>query len=467
MRRMMYLLLLTSLALPLSDANASDDLPQSATGWKAGVARVVITPQQPLWMAGYATRNHASEGTLHDLWAKALALEDARGNRAVLVTTDLLGLPKGLSDRIRDRLLATFNLSRAQLLLNSSHTHSGPVLNDALFDIYPLDSGQLRDVEQYTATLEDQLVTLVGDALKALEPVQLYAQNGVTRFQVNRRNNDDATLPRQTELHGPNDYAVPVIKVMNQAGSLLAVAFGYACHNTVLDIYEWSGDYAGFAQLELEERYPEATALFFQGAGADQNPLPRRTIPLAKQYGQELAAAVDRVLQEEMRELPARLTTAYAEVDLPLASPPTEEALLAITEEAPDYERRWASRLLEQIRQGNPLPTSYPYPLQVWQLGDQPIMSLGGELVVDYAIQLKRIFGQHLFVLGYSNDVMAYIPSARILREGGYEGATSQIVYGLPATWAPAVETVILDKMVQLAEQAGVPKPTPELLERH
>lgn len=62
-------------------------------------------------------------------------------------------------------------------------------------------------------------------------------------------------------------------------------------------------------------------------------------------------------------------------------------------------------------------------------------MGLGGEVVIEYSIVLKQIFGQDIFVLGYSNDVMAYIPSATILGEGGYEGATSQMVYGLPGTW--------------------------------
>ena len=438
-------------------------LPEDTAGWKAGVARVVITPDKPLWMAGYAARDHVAEGTLHDLWAKALALEDRDGKQAVLVTTDLLGFPKGLSDRVRGRLAARYDLSKAQVLLNSSHTHSGPTLYDALSDIYPLDSNQLRSVKQYTARLEDQLVDLVGEALQALEPVRLYAQNGVARFQVNRRNNDESLLPQLTELQGPNDYAVPVIKVVTEAGDLLAVAFGYACHNTVLSGYQWSGDYAGFAQLELEEEYPGTTALFFQGAGADQNPLPRRSVALAQQYGRSLAAAVDRVLREDMRALPARLTVAYTEVDLPLAGPPPREALSAMAQAAPDYQQRWASRMLDQMQRGESFRRSYPYPLQVWQLGDQPIMSLGGELVVEYAIELKRIFGQDLFVLGYSNDVMAYIPSARILREGGYEGATSQMVYGLPGLWASDIETIILREIVLLAEEAGV-LPSPSLL---
>ncbi|MBS3776807.1 MAG: hypothetical protein KGY70_16535, partial [Bacteroidales bacterium] len=275
---------------------------------------------------------------------------------------------------------------------------------------------------------------------------------------------DSELLNRQTDLTGPNDYAVPVIKVEDEEGKLMAVAFGYACHPTTLSFYKWSGDYPGFAQLELEKSHPGATAIFFQGAGGDQNPLPRRSVGLARQYGRELAAAVDRVLDEEMQELPPRLSTAYSEVELSLTGFPDEEALLEMIEEASGYQKRWASRIQEKIRQGEPLRGSYPYPVQVWKLGDQPIVSLGGEVVIDYTIRLKRIFGQDIFVLGYSNDVMSYIPSVRILREGGYEGITSQMVYGLPGTWNADIETRIIQEVLDLARQAGVDMPESELV---
>jgi hypothetical protein len=90
--------------------------------WKAGVSRAVITPEESLWMAGYASRDHASEGVLHDLWTKVLAIEDARGNKAVLITNDLLEIPKQYSDRIRDRLEKEYGLQRSQVILNCSHT---------------------------------------------------------------------------------------------------------------------------------------------------------------------------------------------------------------------------------------------------------------------------------------------------------------------------------------------------------
>lgn len=434
-------------------------LPSNATGWKAGVARVIITPKEPLWMAGFAVRTHPAEGTLHDLWAKALALEDRSGRQVVLVTADLLGFPKAVSDRIRNQIKAKYGLTKAQIILNSSHTHSGPVLQDALFDIYPLDAEQLAKIRQYSTTLESQIVDLVGEALRKKEPATLYAQNGVTRFQVNRRNNNAALLHRLPELKGPNDYAVPVIKVLDSRGDLKAVAFGYSCHPTVLNLYKWSGDYAGLAQMELEKTYPGATALFFQSAGADQNALPRNTIPLAQQYGRELAAAVERVLVEEMRPLSARLATAYSEVDLAFAKAPTEADLLAVAKGDVVYHTRWAERMLAQLKRNEPFPKAYPYPVQVWQLGDQPLISLGGEVVVEYAIKLKQIFGPNTFVAGYSNDVMAYIPSSTVLREGGYEGESSQMVYGLPGVWASTIEATILSEVIKLAREVGLPTP--------
>lgn len=449
------ILLLMSFINPVRSYQHDDDI---KTGWKAGVASIIITPEESMWMAGYSARKEGAKGKLHEIMAKALVLEDSKGEQVVLLTTDLLGMPKAMSDLIRDQLEAKFDFSRAEIILNSSHTHSGPVLENALVDIYPLNAEEQEKVERYSKKLSGRIVSLVGQALKDLQPVSLFAENGVTRFQVNRRNNRAATLHKQSDLKGPNDYAVPVIKVVDASGNMMAVTFGYACHPTVLDGLQWSGDYAGFAQLELEKAYPGVTALFFQGAGADQNPLPRKTVPLAEQYGQSLAAAVQRVLNEPMRKLPATVSTAYTEIDLPLAEPPTLKELEEMSNTYKGYQKRWAQRLYEEVASGKKLRTSYPYPLQVWQLGDQIIMSLGGELVVEYSIGLKKAYGHDIFVMGYSNDVMGYIPSDIILEEGGYEGESSQMVYGLPNKWAKNIEEVIYTGMAQLAKEIGISK---------
>ncbi len=443
--------------------------------WKAGVARVDITPDAPMWIAGYANRDHVAEGKLHELWAKALVLQDGNGKQCVLITLDVCGIPKDLSDRIRDRLKIKNNLSRAQIIINCSHTHSGPVIQSALTNIYPLDAEQSEKVKKYTAKLETQIVTLVGNAFKSLVPVDVFSENGLARFQVNRRNNNEPYLLLQKELKGPNDYAVPVIKVADKSGNIMAIAFGYACHNTVLNGYQWSGDYAGFAQIELEKMYPGATALFFQGAGADQNPLPRRTIPLAKQYGKELAYAVEKVLSESMRKQSPQLAMAYTEVQLPLNSPPSKEELEAMSKNSAPYKQRSVNYILNKMKKGEKLIRAYPYPVLVWKLGDQPVIALGGEVVVHYSIEIKKMFGPQTFVMGYSNDVMAYIPSVTILRESNdktdgyafydpvnkasiaYEGGLdTQILCGLPATWASSIETVIFSGVQNTAKKAGL-----------
>jgi len=418
--------------------------------WKIGTGRTVITPNEPTWMAGYSSRTSPSEGKLHDLWAKALLLEDARGNRSLLITMDILGVSKDFSDEVRNLINRKYNLNNSQIILSSSHTHSGPVISRALQYIYPMTEQDWKVVDKYTEQLKEKLVELVDQAIKNLQPAHIYTQNGITRFQVNRRNNRENSITPTTELKGPNDYAVPVIKIESPDKQLLAVVFGYACHPTTLSINMFSGDYAGFAQLELEKRYPGVTAMFFQGAGADQNPLPRRTVPLAIQYGKQLAATVERVLSEEMPQQESNLITRYSEIDLLIDDPlPTEE--LQVIAKGSDYQARWANGIISELKTKGHLIKSYPFPVGYWQIGQQKLFILGGESVIAYSVKLKQTYGEQIFVMSYANDVMGYIPSEVILEEGGYEGDTSQRVYGLPSKWSKSVESLIISELKNIS----------------
>ncbi|WP_114749849.1 neutral/alkaline non-lysosomal ceramidase N-terminal domain-containing protein [Pleomorphovibrio marinus] len=423
--------------------------------WKAGVAQEVITPESNLWMAGYAARTKPAEGKQHELWIKAVSLEDAQGNEGVWITSDILGFPKALSDRIKDQLYHKYGISRAQVILSSSHTHSGPVLEQALFDIYPLDDAQIQAIKDYTSLLEKKVIALVEKARQNRMPARISTGQGVSRFQVNRRNNPEMGWQEKPHLDGPMDHAVPVIKIENEKG-VQTVIFGYACHPTVLDQYEWSGDYPGYAQLALEQEYPSTAFLFFQGASGDQNPIPRRTVPLAKQYGKTLAAAVSRVLEEEMEEQPSLLRVAYEEFPLPFAEPFSVSELQGMAKKERGYLKRWAERMLKESQEGIEHPDSYPYPIQLWTLGEQALFSLGGEVTVSYALALKAKYGWDTFVMAYSNDVMGYIPSETILEEGGYEGYQSQMVYGLPTLWEKGIEKNILSKLDEMASELGL-----------
>jgi hypothetical protein len=250
-----------------------------------------------------------------------------------------------------------------------------------------------------------------------------------------------------------------VLAVHDAEGQLKTVLFGYACHATVLSFYQWSGDYPGFAQIELEKALPGCQAMFFAGCGGDQNPLPRREVELARQYGKRLADAVRKVLEEDLKPVQGTLRTRYTEIPLPLDTLPTREEVQQQLTSKNRYEVARARMLLDLIERDGALASTYPYPVSVWQFGDDvQLVILGGEVVVDYAVRLKsELRGKRTWVAGYSNDVMAYIPSRRVLREGGYEGAGAMLYYGLPTSWAPTVEKAIVDEVHRqaVAEKAG------------
>ncbi|RPJ79951.1 MAG: hypothetical protein EHM13_12835, partial [Acidobacteria bacterium] len=236
--------------------------------WLAGVAAVDITPPAGIWMAGYAARKEPSQGAAQPLHAKALALEDASGHRAVIVTMDLLGLTAEVVERIAEAVRSRHGLRRESLLLCSSHTHSGPVVNDQLSVAYDLSPAQWEAVRASTRRIEAQVVEAVGRALGAGGPVRLRFGQGRAGFAANRR----TAFP-----NGPTDHSVPVLGAERPDGTLAAVVFGYACHNTTLPatFVRYHGDYAGVAQDDLERRHPGATALYIAGCGADANPAPR------------------------------------------------------------------------------------------------------------------------------------------------------------------------------------------------
>lgn len=427
----------------------------AADGWKAGAAKIVITPDEPMWMAGYGSRDKPAEGKQSDLWAKALVLEDAQRERAVLVSLDLVGIDRTFATRVTEKLREKLRLERRQIAICVSHTHCGPAVGRNLgpMHYYLIDDQQRALVDKYTTTLEEKIITVVSRAIEALAPSELSWGSGKATYAVNRRTNVEANVVELREagkLQGPVDHDVPVLAVRNPAGELTAVMFGYACHATVLSFFQWCADHPGYAQTELEKIHPNCVAIFWAGCGADQNPLPRRTVELAQHYGRRLATAVDEtLLTTKMKPLSPKLTSTFREIQLPLDKIPSRSEIETDAKSTNKFVASRAKLLLSQLDDGKSLSSTYPYPIGVWTLGeDVQFISLGGEVVVDYSVRLKsELRGPNTWVAGYSHDVMAYIPSARVLREGGYEGGGAMVYYGLPTIWAPTVEEEIVNEV--------------------
>jgi len=398
--------------------------------WKAGVASAVITPQTNMWMSGYGARKSPSHGTAQDLFAKALALEDEKGTRLVIVTMDIIGVRPWLRQFVEKHAAERHKLPPECLVMNASHTHCGPEYRE-------IKEGE-KTAGHYTAFLQERLARIVDEAISKLAPAQLSQAHARCGFAMNRRLNyalpkTDPNSKKAPNPDGPVDHNVPVLMVQSPGTNLFAVLFSYACHNTTLASvsmtnnvprYEFTGDYAGYAQKTLQAGRPGLTAMFMEGCGADQNHYPRhymipyvKPLEFAQQHGRTLAYAVEAAMATHVRPVRG----------------PIRSALEYVTLEREQKDPKKAS-------------PSRQYPVQVIRFGDDlTLVTLGAEVVVDYSLRLKRdLAGKAVvWVAGYSNEYGGYIPSLRVLKESGYEAPD----------YKPDIEERIVGKVRELHDR--------------
>ena len=442
--------ILLAIAHPLARGQEAD--------WKIGVAKTKITPPQPVFMAGYAARNKPYEAIHDDLFAKVLILQDKEGAKGVLVTSDLIGFPADIATPLRERIAKAASTAAGSVIINSSHTHTGPTLS---LDPTPREGRALADAERtaaYTKDLCEKIVQAATEASGKLQPAKLSWGTGLVHFVMNRR---ETTTDRGVILgvnpRGFADRSVPVLRIDDPSGKLIALVCGAASHNTTLggQDYEISGDYAGHAQQLIEEQHPGAIAMFVLGCAGDANPYPRGTYEIAQTHGKELAQEVKRVLSTRLVPVRGPLKTALGDVALPLAAPPPREQLEK-TAAGKSGALPWvAQQMLERLNRGEKLPTQFSCPIAVWQFGDDlTLVALSGEVVSDYVRMIEDALGPtRLWIAAYSNDVYGYLPSARVLREGGYE--TRGLIYGGIGQFAPDAQEVLVAKVVELSKRVG------------
>jgi hypothetical protein len=430
-----------------------------AAGWGAGAAKVDITPEGPVWLAGYAARKAPSEGVALPIFARALALRDAGGASALILTVDLVGVKRPLTDRVRRRIADAQGIPADAIAVCASHTHGAPIPMDTpeRMEVYGIATDATAANVAWTKALEDKLVAVAGAAVAAIRPATLAHGTGEAPFATNRRE----PLPKGgfkigVNPLGPTDRRVPVLKVAADAGgaeALRAVVFGYACHCTTLgaDVMRVHGDYAGLAAEAIERAHPGAVALFLAGCGADANPHPRGRLAQATVYGGQLADAVEAVLAgKDLRPVAGALRVAAAEPTLRFAGPTDRASYEAIAKDgaAGPGKKAHAARMLARIDGGAAIEATHAYPVQAFALGDDlTLVTLAGEVVVDYAIRVESERagrGPAVWLAAYANDVFGYVPSRRVLEEGGYEGGEAFYYSSYPTPFADDVEETIV-----------------------
>ncbi|HVE39062.1 MAG TPA: neutral/alkaline non-lysosomal ceramidase N-terminal domain-containing protein [Planctomycetota bacterium] len=435
--------------------------------FKAGVAKLLITPQKLGWMTGYGNRNKPAEGTKADLFTRALALEDGAGKVVLLVTADILGFPPQLSRDLRKDLHESLGVEESAIMLVASHTHGGPAVpqRPSMEIFHGLDETTGKDVFEYAEFLKERIMVTAKQAMAARNPARLMRTTAKATFGMNRRfKNENGTWSIKDNPQGLVDPEVTILRVLTADEKPLATVFTYACHCTTLggDIYQYHADWSGIACDEIEKATGGAPALFATGCGGDLNPSPRGKYEMAEQHGKAMAKAVAEA--PAGRPLTGPIRTKLKTIELPLDKPPTREILEKLSTEKNVYRQRFCKEMLKLL-EANKLPTAVPLPIQVWHFGSDTLVAIGGETCVEYALRLKKELGaDKTWVVGYANEVPCYIPSEKVLAESGYEpgwdpangravSGGSMMFYGWPVPFAPGIEERIMSAAKALQKE--------------
>ncbi|PHQ62465.1 MAG: hypothetical protein COC08_00870 [Maribacter sp.] len=416
-----------------------------------GTARVDITPRTPIRLAGYASRGaNETDKIIHRLEAKALAFGSDVQQPSILLTVDLVGIPKDITDNLVETLAKEINIDASRVAICASHTHGGPEVGNLLnilqarkegFSDSLLSSGHLQHIALYTEELKKKLVQVSLEALTNRKPSLVSWGQGKVGFAKNRRTEG-----------GPVDHAMPLLKVTDTKGELQAVLVNYACHATTIGgVNQIYGDWISEAKITIEERHPGAMAMVAIGCGGDSNPFPRGQMKQMRAYGKQIADETERLLAQQLEPITEPPKGKIKTVELPFAHVPSISELIQQSKE--NSIKGYYSRLaLYRVLRGETIPSKLSYQVQVWTFGKQMVMvNLPGEVVVDYALRLKKELGpKTLWVNAYSNDAPSYIASRRVIEEGGYEAEDSMYWYNKPSSYMPEIEDIIVEAVHDL-----------------
>jgi len=458
---------------------------------RAGAASVVITPPVGVDLVGYGGRQKGSHGVHDDLHAKALVLDNGEVQLA-MVTLDLIGLDYSAVRQVRADIAARTDIPADHVLITCSHTHSGPLPASAEPQ-RPRLGGLLgwEADEEWTATLLKKLAGAVDMAWRRKQPAQIgIGQGQVDSISYNRR--------RGYTTGRPIDPEVGVLLVTDMQEAPLAIVMNFACHAVIMrdNNYLISADYPGAAMALVERCYPGAVALFAQGCCGNIDPLPLLwgEFVNVERVGTILGAEVLKVVNE----LLAGVRNGYGSpVDELIHEVPMEVASELMTVplmEQPDVERAQAileeqQRLLAEVRERGPQPRRRPYfhslavdeelsegtakayvkwaetlvemaragvsvpepeaEVQVMTVGPARIAGLSGEIFLELGQRIKRAFaGSPVFVLGYANGTVGYVPTREAFEERGYEVTIAQRARVLPLL--PGAGEMMADKAIGL-----------------
>lgn len=419
---------------------------------QVGLAVANITPERPVYLAGFGP-DRLSEGTYHDLYATAAVFDDG-GTRVCLMGLDVLTVDDSLVVPVREAG-ERLGIPPQGMLLNTSHTHTGPVTERVRSPIRKFD-------EQYLDGLRDCLCGLVGEAVADLRPATLDYLVGSCTLGINRRIPFDGGCRPNDDR--PIDPAVPVVRVLHPDGRVRAAIFSYACHPANSSGRLLGAEFPGFARDLIAESIPGCTPMFLQGCGADVmaralDPLQRtfRSASVAElaEFGHEVGRAACAAFCGEPRPLGEGVACGSETIYLPFDHQPTEQELQA-AEAGPEYQQRWARAARAVLAERGALIAELPLEIQAVRLGDLFITTSAAETCVETGLLIKaKLPDRPVMTLAYTNGSWDYVGPVSIFTEGNYEGPLSHMdtiwPWPKPLGLVPDAEDLFVAKSVALA----------------
>lgn len=415
---------------------------------RAGFARADITPPPGTPMQGFKARDREGPCTSSrdPLLARALYLEQG-GEEILVLAYDLLFFDRGRADRVKGALGRILDLRPRQILLNASHTHSGPAVSNYYYD--EVDGRYMDDLVRATA---DAAVA----ARAGKRECEMLAAAGHTKLPVSRRRPDGrGGVDWAPHPEGEVCDTLPVCLLRGKAGPPVCLLFSVSCHPSTAWGREISAEYPGAACRILDESLGAPVSMFLQGAGGDAKARViadgnggrawrRGTRDDVEAAGRMVAGEVLAALGETPAPVTPGLRSALAEMRWPLERAPGRAALEKALHGEHEGRRTWAGKQLEDLDRRGRLTASAPVLVQALRLGGGlRIVALEGEPTAGIGRQLIEAAGGGVtFALGYSNGLGLYLPTERMLDEGGYE-VDSFWEYGLPARLKPGYEKML------------------------
>ncbi len=404
---------------------------------KAGWAEIEITPPLGLSMGGRGPQFTPGASVLDPLIAQALVLEDAEGRRTLWVSMDMIGLSYTMSSMFRYELSGVTGIPYEAIVLNFSHTHSGPMTG---FEGYATETPKPEALQVYETGLIPRTARMACEAIENLKPVSVKLHRGQSDIGINRRRRNEAgetaMNPNPDGVYNPDLW---VLDIAAESGDDRCVLFCYGCHPVIVYGYAYDGisaDYPGVCRRRLKEMLGQTVhTQFIQGlagnvrprrladleAGSFRTSTPEDPIAVGEQLAGDVADALDSEGEILALDIAAAAGFAPARRDRDKILPLEYWQGLARSESetSRNLGKYWANRL----QSGLPPVQAVPWGIGLVRLTrEHRVAWLAGEVLAEWLGHLREwLEDEQLIAWGYCQDGRGYMPTDALIPEGGYE----------------------------------------------